>query len=541
MLSTLDSWIASLMKESMVQEYPPGVVEMQRLFDIHKMLMLYCMLILLHQPYVDEVQTKPGYSRKNSETRPSYEICSASATIITHTVYQLPLVDLEYLLNQSASLYAVLTAARLHLMNASFQHDPEAIMNGEINFLRSMAVLEKLHSPPKSSLTQTMIAFQERFDSRPDSILSDYIADRIRKEACTAQAKTPFYLRFTPALRAAGEPSPTVEHADIVPEQQSQLAPTPQPSTERSIFNVSSINSSTRENSTTSRPGGVSCKFIEFKKPPTKSSRKRRAGAPVPTSTPSTPASSSSTVILEQNGYNGINMNQSTQQQQQYPSTTTSVAPNTTVIQEQPQAPLTFDSTFSDILATMAPEQPSLYDVATFDNTNAIQMGIPVNNSMPVTTSNTNNYMPPTTTNNTSNDPQQSWMNIANGARDDDVQTFFFHQDLRMDVPPFDALAQQQQQQLPIQLPHEQQQQQLPVQPTQHHLPLQHHFLVQQQQQQLQEQQQQQQRPFQPPTSGLDPQMIPAAAPVMVSGFYSHHAWNQPPSMDVWEASSAST
>lgn len=86
MLSTLDSWIASLMKESMVQEYPPGVVEMQRLFDIHKMLMLYCMLILLHQPYVDEVQTKPGYSRKNSETRPSYEICSASATIITHTV-----------------------------------------------------------------------------------------------------------------------------------------------------------------------------------------------------------------------------------------------------------------------------------------------------------------------------------------------------------------------------------------------------------------------------------------------------------------------
>lgn len=577
MLSTLDSWIASLMKESMVEKYPQGVVGIQRLFDIQKMLMLYCMLILLHQPYVDDVQTKPGYSRKSSETRPSFEICSASATIIIHTVYQLPLVDLEYLVNRSESLYAILTATRLHLMNASCQHDNETIMNGEINFLRSMAVLEKLQTPPKSSLTQTINAFQERFDSRPDSILSDYAADLIRKEACAAQARTPFYLQFTPDLKAAGESSPTIEQADnIVFEQH---VPTPQPSTERSVYNVTSSNSSssssnntnnTRDNNNTSRPGAVGCKFIEFKKPPTKTSRKRRAGAPVTTTTsttaPTTPASSSSTVISESSGYNGgnVTMNQTTQHQQQYPSTTATVATDTTpLVQQQSQPPLAFNSTFADIFVTMASEQQSLFDVAPFDNAHAMQMGIP---TMSLTTSSTNNYVPPattaaTTSSNTSNEPQQSWINMANGGRDDEEQIYFFREDWGLGVPTFGPLAQQQQQQQqqPMSLQQPQEQQQLPIQPPheQQHMPLQqsHEQLLQQQQhllvqQQLQDQQQQQPPAFPPPappaTSGIDPhqlqpQMTTAAAPAMVSGFYPHHAWNQQPPIDVWEASSAST
>lgn len=573
MLSTLDSWIASLMKESMVEKYPQGVVGIQRLFDIQKMLMLYCMLILLHQPYVDDVQTKPGYSRKSSETRPSFEICSASATIIIHTVYQLPLVDLEYLVNRSDSLYAILTATRLHLMNASCQHDAETVMNGEINFLRSMAVLEKLQTPPKSSLTQTINAFQERFDSRPDSILSDYAADLIRKEACAAQARTPFYLQFTPVLKAAGESSPTIDQADTIVFE--QHVPTPQPSTERSAFNVSSSSSSSsssnnniRDNNNTSRPGAVGCKFIEFKKPPTKTSRKRRAGAPVTTTSttaPTTPASSSSTVVSESSGYNGggITMNQTTQHQQQYPSTTATVATDTPLVQQQSQPPLAFNSTFADIFVTMASEQQSLFDVAPFDNAHAMQMGIP---TMSLTTSSTNNYVPPattaaTTSSNTSNEPQQSWMNMANGGRDDEEQIYLFREDWGLGVPTFGPLAQQQQQQQPLSLQHPQGQQQLPIQPSheQQHMPLhqsheqllqqqQQHLLVQQQLQDQQQQQQQQQPAFPPPpaTSGIDPhqlqpQMTTVAAPAMVSGFYPHHAWNQQPSIDVWEASSAST
>ena len=238
-------------------------------------------------------------------------------------------------------------------------------------------------------------------------------------------------------------------------------------------------------------------------------------------------------------------MNQSTQQQQ-YPSTTTTTsASNTAMVQQQQQQQhdaLAFNSTFADILVTMAPEQPPLFDGAPFDNTNVIQMGIPINDNMPVTTSSTNNYVPLTTT--PTSDSQQPWINMANGTREDDIQSYYYFPPA-LGMPAFEPLAQQQQP-LTIQQPHEQQQQQLPVQPIQEQ-PLTSHqgqVLQQQQllvQQQLQEQQQQQQ-PFQPPTTELNPQLQLTAAPAMVSGFYTHHGWNhQSPSMDAWEASSAST
>lgn len=172
MLSTLDSWISSLVKASLTRSQ--GDSPQQLRFDRMRILVWHALMILLHIPYIDH--DIANNSRRSPEFRPSLDICNYSAVIVTHLLYQMPPSELQELATRSYIVHAILTATRVHLMNASFPHDHESITFGEISFLVCMKILRSLPSAehPDSWLARTINAFQNQFDTRSKKIISDY-------------------------------------------------------------------------------------------------------------------------------------------------------------------------------------------------------------------------------------------------------------------------------------------------------------------------------------------------------------------------------
>ncbi|KAI9251932.1 hypothetical protein BDA99DRAFT_186061 [Phascolomyces articulosus] len=186
MLSTLDSWTASLIKEAkqcLTQANPK-----QQQFEIIKQLILHTLLILLHQPYVDHsVPNNNGGPKRNGESRYSFDICTYSAMIITQVAFDLSQDDLQYMMKRSPVLYTLITAMRVHLMNASYTADQESATHGEFSFLQSLAVMKRIQAAEQqlqmnmarnqqevSLLTRTMNVLEKHFHARPEPILSNY-------------------------------------------------------------------------------------------------------------------------------------------------------------------------------------------------------------------------------------------------------------------------------------------------------------------------------------------------------------------------------
>lgn len=252
MLSTLDSWVSSLIKDFAPEAKNPDNI--QQRFDHVKVLALYLLLVLLHRPYVDDVSTNTS-SKKSGETNPSFEICSGSAIIITHLIRRLKPEELNYLVRRPICLHAMLTATRVHLMNASFPKDPEMTMYGEINFLRNMAILQNLSlaKTPNSILSKTLNAFTDAFEQRSEKIVSDYAASQLdRLSSLSLSPKPSFFAPHT-------ESPDTAE--SFASAQTSETASQRQQSNER----------------TSNKPG---IKIIQFEpKPSTSSSHGRRTSA----------------------------------------------------------------------------------------------------------------------------------------------------------------------------------------------------------------------------------------------------------------------
>ncbi|KAI8149095.1 hypothetical protein BJV82DRAFT_574379 [Fennellomyces sp. T-0311] len=175
-----DIWIASMIKEAM--SCPPPANAFQSHFETMKRLMLHTLLILLHQPHVDTKE--PNVQKKNGISMPSFETTTYSALIITERISELSLQELEYMTKCSPAIYTLLTAMRVHLMNASYEHDDENVRNGEISFLRSMAVIEKAQQYFQEGilLSTTIRHLQNQFFSRSCSVLAEY-ADKIKHDS----------------------------------------------------------------------------------------------------------------------------------------------------------------------------------------------------------------------------------------------------------------------------------------------------------------------------------------------------------------------
>ncbi|ORZ01248.1 fungal-specific transcription factor domain-domain-containing protein [Syncephalastrum racemosum] len=183
MLSTLDSWISSLVKDSLSSQ-DDNMDLAQSHFDKMRQFAVYVLLILLHRPFVHDARSSPG--KKGSESRPSFEICSHAATIITQLACEVSAQELAYHTHRAIALYALLTATRIHLMKASSKRDKDVTINGEISFMKSMDQLRKVQHllqqeqtgdhPRPLTLDATLDAFQSQFEQRDSQELSSYAA-----------------------------------------------------------------------------------------------------------------------------------------------------------------------------------------------------------------------------------------------------------------------------------------------------------------------------------------------------------------------------
>ncbi|KAG0170314.1 hypothetical protein DFQ28_002261 [Apophysomyces sp. BC1034] len=179
MMSTLDSWITTLIKDPDV--YKAGSdnnhekTEQGR-FEHLKFFSLHTLLILLHKPYVDE-----EIYAKNMSPKPSLEICSYSAMIITHMASRVTRDELAYLVRSSPFiLYAMMAATRVHLMNASCPADLRLTAFGEINFEKTMEIMQGLPQAFQGSmLSESLTTLQSRYQQREKAVVSGYTHSRL--------------------------------------------------------------------------------------------------------------------------------------------------------------------------------------------------------------------------------------------------------------------------------------------------------------------------------------------------------------------------
>ncbi|CAO3587270.1 unnamed protein product [Absidia cylindrospora] len=177
MLSTLDSWITSLLKDfPPITEISQWTTQRQYLNTI-RLLELYTLLILLHCPYIHEHAIKAANGSSSNPPRPSLDICSHTAMIITQLISDMSMETLNYLSKASPMVtYALMLALRIHLINASVTNDQKLGAFGEINFEHTLELLRKI---PVVEVTGTMLngsvdSLESQYKQRKSSILSGF-------------------------------------------------------------------------------------------------------------------------------------------------------------------------------------------------------------------------------------------------------------------------------------------------------------------------------------------------------------------------------
>ncbi|KAI8334019.1 fungal-specific transcription factor domain-containing protein [Chlamydoabsidia padenii] len=191
MLSTLDSWITSLLKDFSPSEDITRLAVKRQHVNIIRRLELYTLLILLHRPYIQEHSaakssngssnnsTNNSYTGNNNTSRPSLDICSHTAMIITQLTADISTDTLVYLSKTSPMVtYAMIMALRIHLLNASASaHDQKSGAFGEINFEHTLELLRTIPTTTTKSgtmLSESIDSLENQYKQRPTSILSGF-------------------------------------------------------------------------------------------------------------------------------------------------------------------------------------------------------------------------------------------------------------------------------------------------------------------------------------------------------------------------------
>lgn len=129
--------------------------------NFQKKMFLYTNLILLHRPYVNDSVVA------RNPSRPSYDICTFAAIIITDAAYRLEPNELIYHSKSPMIAYALVMALRIHIMNATTNPNSDKLSSDK-NYYRSVSTLEKLpqcRSSP-SLLYDALVDLKEQYKNR---------------------------------------------------------------------------------------------------------------------------------------------------------------------------------------------------------------------------------------------------------------------------------------------------------------------------------------------------------------------------------------
>ncbi|KAI7906404.1 uncharacterized protein BX663DRAFT_483150 [Cokeromyces recurvatus] len=173
-LVSVDSWLIDIIHPQKEPESPMSNLinfiteetHISRRMEFQKKLFLYINLILLHRPYVDDT-----LSIRNTSSRPSYEICSYAAIIITDTASKLDYKELMYHSKSPLIAYSLIMALRIHILNASTSNSEK--YNANKNFQLCFTILSKLPQTQDtdSMLYDTLCDLQNQYNNRFLSIL----------------------------------------------------------------------------------------------------------------------------------------------------------------------------------------------------------------------------------------------------------------------------------------------------------------------------------------------------------------------------------
>ncbi|KAI9473493.1 MAG: fungal-specific transcription factor domain-containing protein [Benjaminiella poitrasii] len=168
-LVSVDSWLIDIMHPLKEPESPMSnssnyIAEetvASRRMKFQKQLFLYINLILLHRPYVND-----ALSVRNTSSRPSYDICSYAAIIITDSVSKLDYNELIYHSQLPLIAYSLVISLRVHIMNAA-NSNPDKY-NANRNFHLGLSTLSKLPQTQhaNSMLHDTLIDLQKQYNNR---------------------------------------------------------------------------------------------------------------------------------------------------------------------------------------------------------------------------------------------------------------------------------------------------------------------------------------------------------------------------------------
>lgn len=189
-LASVDSWLTDIMypnsePDSPISSTPNVIIEestVSKRISFQKKMFLYTNLILLHRPYVND------FVQSRNSTRPSYDICTFAAIIITDLATKLEASELIYHSKSPITAYALIMALRIHIMNASTNPNNDKF-NSEKNFAQSVHTLEKLpQCQISSSLLYTALDdLREQYNNR--FILSQEREEEIRLKLAQSQAE----------------------------------------------------------------------------------------------------------------------------------------------------------------------------------------------------------------------------------------------------------------------------------------------------------------------------------------------------------------
>lgn len=169
-MASVDSWLTDIMHPNSNEPDSPisnaaNVIHeesiMSKRMSFQKMMFLYTNLILLHRPYVND-----SIPARNS-VRPSYDICTFAAILVTDIASNLEHSELVYHSKSPMIAYALVMALRVHIMNA-YTNPSVDKFNAEKNFTKSIATLNKLpQSQNRSSLLYEALAdLKEQYNNR---------------------------------------------------------------------------------------------------------------------------------------------------------------------------------------------------------------------------------------------------------------------------------------------------------------------------------------------------------------------------------------
>ncbi|CAO3686008.1 hypothetical protein CU097_006789 [Rhizopus azygosporus] len=156
-LASVDSWLTDIMYPSMDEpESPmnqPVIIQreettLSKRLDFEKKMFLLTNLILLHRPYVHEMV-------RNNNSRPSNDICSYAAIMITDSAYRLDVNELiQYHSKSSILAYALMIALRIHVMNAATPSYADKF-NADKNYSYSVEIISKL---PQCAISHSLLS-----------------------------------------------------------------------------------------------------------------------------------------------------------------------------------------------------------------------------------------------------------------------------------------------------------------------------------------------------------------------------------------------